>query len=216
MLGSYKPYRYQPSFTTDVRNYYELISDHTVISLFYQFQANSVVTDRVIIVPDGCIDMVFCCDKDKPFIKLYGMVLKGKKVTFMPNVDYFGVRFWPGQIHTLFHAPACEFADHEIILPEITNKYASIIDEITEASDFDGKKEAFLNFFIKQSANVKESPLLPQYLIKEIYKLNGFTKIEQLSEETGYSARYINKIFQDYIGVKRQILLPRSPVSARP
>jgi len=56
------------------------------------------------------------------------------------------------------------------------------------------------------SVNISEKfPLLIKYLLKRIGETSGQIKISTLADETGYTERYIQKVFSDFIGISPKL-----------
>jgi len=195
---------YQPSFCLDFSGYKELIYHNNVTMLFYQFEVGKK-DKSVIIVPDGCIDILFCCGGIETEAFVCGSVLKGTKVNFKPDSQYYGVRILPGYCYMLLGHSAREFINREVSLVDIKPQAAAMLEQITihsELKDIIKITNDILSLFEYQH---KKLPLLIQYALLYINERNGGIKLEKLAEETGYSTRYINKIFQTYIGMNPKL-----------
>ena len=161
--------------------------------------------DRIFAVPGGCINIVFCCDEDNPSANVCGSVTHGKKVFYKPNCEYFGIRLLPGYDRHFLKFPAKEFVDSEVPLNEILDKKLFIAERIAKGISFSDRiciAETCLRQYID---NVASIPYLSRYIIEKIYKTNGQLKIQELADETGYSSRYICRIFEDCIGISPKL-----------
>lgn len=75
--------------TLGYREHVVRYADEPVI--YYQFTTDG--TSRSIqVVPDGCVDLLFCCDPLHSSALVCGTVLEGEQVLLHPNTVYFGVR----------------------------------------------------------------------------------------------------------------------------
>lgn len=198
---------YQPSFML-LKNYTEFKSpgnNGNSIALFYQFQVRHTNRDQVFAVPDGCVDILFCCDQANPFAKVCGSVVKGKIVQFIPEVDYFGIRFLPGYASLFLGYPANDFIEKEILLTEIMRKADRLIDKVVYQGCFNDRVRVFSSRSFVSTDEKIALPALVQYIIKRINGQHGMIRIEELAEESGYSGRYINKTFLNHIGISPKL-----------
>ena len=83
----------QPFFVTASETYKKYIMNRFGIVHFYQCQTGTLPRYAV---PDGCVDMVFCCDTTAPEANICGTVLAPETVLLRSDSCYFGVRFLPG------------------------------------------------------------------------------------------------------------------------
>ena len=71
-------------------------------------------------VPDGCVDMVFCCDPEQPYAEICGTVLAPQAVLLHSDTCYFGVRFLPGYNPVLGSSEIMsQLVNHQIPLDEL-------------------------------------------------------------------------------------------------
>lgn len=193
---------YQPLFML-TKNYKEFIprGEHcNSIALFYQFQMPSN-RNQLVAVPDGVVDLIFCCDPSKPSAKVVGSVTKGKNLAFQPDTDYFGIRFVPGQSSPYLADPGKDFVEQEILLTDIMRESDRLVENVVYQSNFEDRVRTFINTRFSSAGNTKETPILVQYVMRRINERCGLIRIDELAEETAYSTRYINRTFQAYLGI---------------
>ena len=175
---------------------------HTQPVLYYQFHTKF---DKSIfpIIPDGCIDLLFCCNSHSPNAFVCGSVLKETRVPtvpFQPNTTYFGVRLsskLSTEIPNLSFKEtintALNFHDvfpHHQDIPKKIIQHVTFLDKIT---------------FFEQHCSIlldekNVSPLLNQCLY-EIINSMGLVSVQQLSSSTGYSTRHIRNKFDEILGL---------------
>lgn len=195
---------YQPSFMMDLDHYVEFIDRNLIndsVALFYQFKPRNAINNPVFVVPDGCIDIIFTCDNMKPSGNICGTVLKAKNVNFLPDIECFGVRLLPGNVSVLFNSPAINFVDKEIQIMDILKNDNGLIERIAKETQFHKRISLFTSYYLDIVSRSKDMPRLLHYVIRRINEENGQIKINELSDETGYTARYLHKVFQEYVGI---------------
>jgi len=74
-----------------------LTPENPEVSHFYSFKAGSL-KKPIIVVPDGCIDIMFNCDSGAPVGQVCVTRLEAGEFSFIPGQRYFGVRFVAGVI----------------------------------------------------------------------------------------------------------------------
>ncbi len=175
------------------------------VALFYQFKVESRKADQLFAVPDGCIDLIFECDKSNPQAKICGTVVKAQKSYCQPGTEYFGIRLFPGNSSNLFHCSAHDFVGKEIQLTDIMKDNSKLVETIASASTFEKRIDCFVNNFLNYIPQSKKLPRLLNFLMRRIVESSGQIKIEDLATETGYTARYIQKVFVDYVGISPKL-----------
>ena len=107
----------QPFFVTSSRSYEKLILNRFGIVHFYHCFTG---TEPRYAIPDGCVDMVFCCDPNHPYAEICGTVLSPQVVLSECNTTYFGVRFLPGYNPVLGSADImAHLVNHRIPLDDL-------------------------------------------------------------------------------------------------
>ena len=166
----------QPYFVMASSKYYKSVILKYGISHFYSFELTEEKDNAVLAIPDGCVDILFCCDESHPEARICGTVLSPSVVFNQNAAYYFGVRFLPGKVPDICSLPMSEIIDQELPL------------------------DTYLHYYILSGGyNPKQN--LREYLISQNILSTGNLSIGELSAQTGYSERYINKIFKAYYGM---------------
>lgn len=196
----------QPYFVMANSKYYKSVVLKYGISHFYSFQLEPD-KEAMIAIPDGCIDILFCCDKDHPDAKICGTVLTPTKTYSYASSYYFGVRFLPGKVPNLCKIPMAEVVAQEVPLQEVIAD-KDLIEKITESQDFNYQQELFLKTYLRHyilhvEHNPKEN--LRTYLINQMILTAGNIHVSDLAAQTGYTERYINRTFKEYYGMAPKV-----------
>lgn len=191
----------QPFFVTASETYKKYIMNRFGIVHFYQCQTGTLPRYAV---PDGCVDMVFCCDTTAPEANICGTVLAPETVLLRSDSCYFGVRFLPGYNPVLGMSGVMgQLVNHQIPFSDwIQDEH--MLEEICGTTDFYRQITAFLRSYMKiykRVSPMKHSNLLVLHAANLLVGSAGSVTVEQLAEETGYTTRYIDKSFRSEVGL---------------
>ena len=148
----------QPWFVLNAARHYSVIaSDNPAISHFYSFEVaqNACMT---LAIPDGCVDIVFDCDAQRPAARVCGTTLEARGADMQHNHHYFGVRFAPGIIPDFLDVMAEEIPDREFNFLDVVPDARLAFEQIVQTRDFSGRF-VFLNPFLPQRLVLKAPPL---------------------------------------------------------
>ncbi len=192
----------QPFFVTSSKSYYKYIFNRFGIVHFYQ--CNTGAHPRYAI-PDGCVDMVFCCGKNKPSAEICGTVLSREPVLLESEACYFGVRFLPGYNPILGHTPDImkDLVGHRVPLTDLIHD-DRMFEGICGTTDFRQQVAAFLHSYLsiyRRVAPMEHSNLLVLHASNLLIRSAGSIAIDQIAEETGYTTRYLDKCFRTETGL---------------
>lgn len=192
----------QPFFVLATHQYYKVLVMKYGISHFYSFEVEPGTETTAVAIPDGCVDILFCCDADQPYANICGTVLHPHKV-FHKACHYFGVRFMPGVIPKICDTTMPELLEREVPLQEVLLE-PEIYTRIVSTTDFEEQQNIFMALYLKYYLAQEEygaKDTLNRYLLEEITRTAGSVTVAELAEQTGYSERYVNKVFKESFGV---------------
>lgn len=200
-------YPIQPKLDTisnHSKDYMELsmMNNHNIL-LFYQFKIDPF--DFPFVFPDGCIEIIFCCNPNNPTATIYGSLLNSRQIHFEPDYEHFAVRFLPEQITTLMSYPIKELTDREVPLSEYISLDRFIVEKICEAESFIERMMLFKEYINTNTVIEHAPPEFVEYCVKEIYRYKGNITIKDLVQKTGYSDRYLRKKFEEFIGMSPKL-----------
>lgn len=192
----------QPFFVLDTRHFIQQVYLRQGISHFYAFEKKKGIPLRV--VPDGCIDLVFSFDeKGRMHGAASGFTLSLSTNYHTGDTSVFGVRFMPGVRIAGLNARPKDLIGNTIPLEECFDK--SFRQElIAGETDFFQRIRIFLQEYTKLTHRVNTfstADKLYSEARRMIYKSNGTVRIAALAEQTGYSERYIGKVFIEKLGI---------------
>lgn len=189
----------QPYFTLSTSlNYDVKVMNDSPISHFYSFTADRS-DGQVFAVPDASIDILFLCDGDHSKARLCGTTTTARLVEIQQGKRYFGVRFRPGYIPRFADVDSKSLVDAECSLYDFVANAEDLIAKMNGFSHIDDLSNCFIDHF-KGEMEHKYSPFGLQ--IRElITKSEGDVRIGDLEQYTGYSSRYISKVFVENFGL---------------
>ena len=159
------------------------------------------------IVPDGCVDLFINCEVWEGAY----MVATMRSPFVVPlthQVQYFGVRFMPGQISTFFPVPICELVDRLVALQDLFGTQMSQVEEKLFLAGSTAQRVAFIQSLLLKQVEEREKSIDPRVLaaIAQIYRSKGQTLIEkQLAEDELISPRHLRRLFQYYLAISPKL-----------
>ncbi|KUO71175.1 MAG: hypothetical protein APF81_20985 [Desulfosporosinus sp. BRH_c37] len=198
----------QPEFVLATSAYSKKCLMNYNISHFYTFTAEA---DKMGVIPDACIDILFWKKDDKMKAKIAGTFLqKGETATDL-KCEYFGVRFLPGINPVNDIMKLSELVNHEEDFEDIITHYDNkerLMETMYFASSFEEKIQAFMNYYVQQNDNlIEDEDSLKRELRNVILTSSGDLKLADLSAYTGYSERYLNQKIHEEFGMNPKNLI---------
>jgi AraC-like DNA-binding protein len=195
----------QPFMVKIASRYYKKEINDYGISHFYGFRPEDGVDRIETYVPDGCVDVVFHYDArmGRAGASVYGAPLKPRPLDLIAGCAYFGARFVAWAPCALADASASELVGR--VFPLRANRgNAHLIEAIASGGDFAARARAFLEYYLRNAD--AHSPALGKkalcgYLLKEIFAHFGNIRVLRLAEGSGYSLRYITRVFKEEKGI---------------
>jgi AraC-like DNA-binding protein len=166
------------------------------ISLFYSCQYMNDTAVSFPLIPDGCSNILFAYSSNGMTAEIIGPTVEKELLTLGRNTDYFGVRFLPGENHCFANLPAKELINSTVpLLDFIKMKQLYVL--MADERSFEGRMRTFIAEYEKTFVTHKKNrhELFLQ-ICRIINNKNGMILISELEKASGYSARYINYIFE--------------------
>lgn len=190
----------QPFFVLGSSDFRQKVYLKRGISHFYSFKINEP-TDLAC-VPDGCIDLLFEYSEHDMNAYACGTVLKCTNQHWEGGREIFGVRFMPGFFPAGVNTVLKDLIEKRVLLVDLLDD-GSMIEKLAKEKDFDSRVEVFLEEY-EHLENKRQKPQAKMELcmaVKDmIYKSDGLIRIHEISDQTSYSERYINKVFIELMG----------------
>lgn len=197
----------QPYFETTSQRYYEKRVWKLGISHFYRYQVDDP-SGTTIAVPDGCIDFVFDCSADAsgPGSSVIGTVLQHKEIRTQYRHVYFGVRFLPGVCPAMLRVPNGQLIEQDVPMPEVIDA-PELSEKICSAGSFRAQSQVFWKAYTAAWQKREEDlagdgkARLAAAVQQLVNASGGRVSIQALSDKTGYSTRYIDRVFREVVGL---------------
>lgn len=190
----------QPYVELGVDNVSRLDMPKLGISHFYEFLLGNKLLHELKAVPDGSIDLLFNIGKSRVTTFISGTVFGVKKWELGDVGLCFGVRFQPGQ----------GILPRELSMDMLVNDDLEIdgnlfgknlTERIAMATDIKGRSMIFMEAyrdFVYGRPDLSDKEMINEYLVNRITRANGHISINELQEETNYSACYLRRVFKNY------------------
>ncbi len=191
----------QPYFVFDTRDFYQEIYLRQGISHFFGFHIDSDKPLRT--VPDGCVDLFFEFENGKMQGYACGTRLEYRCEEWKGKNEVFGVRFMPGVQPELLNVTMRELVEQKIPIEEVLKGRPDWLKRLEAEQDFYQRIRVFLEQYTKAEKTREKScgrQELAASVKQMVYESDGKIKISQMQEQTGYTERYINRVFVDEMG----------------
>ena len=172
-------------------------------------------------VPNGCSKIIITCANS--IISRVGdhtWQSKEQGLYFIGNRDnpvqistpkkmtvFIGIEFYPFGAYPIFGISMSETANQSFHFEEILEKWGKNVNEtICNLSQIEDKvafiQQKLIEIKIKRQL---ENPLV-EYCVNSLKSTNGLMTISELQSRTGYSRRYLEILFKDYVGLSIKTL----------
>ncbi|NIK69501.1 helix-turn-helix transcriptional regulator [Paenibacillus sp. BK720] len=172
--------------------------------IYYQFMTDA--SGRMIhVVPDGCVDLLFCCQPGKPSARVCGTVLQGKELYFEADTTYFGVRLSARLSLLLPNLPLKEIIEIQAPFEDSLSVYKDTGAIIAELQGFSERIRGFERLCMPLLTGDARPIRMIDYCLTSMQRSNGSVTIRELAEDTGYSERYIRTKFEQSLGISPKL-----------
>lgn len=196
----------QPYFVLATDQYYEAPVMRDGIASLYHYRRNCRALERIHAIPDGCIDVYFERDCAGIHARVCGTVRKSTPVPMKNGNEYFGIRFLPGVLPANLNAQMKDFVERRVDLEDVAQS-RSLVWRIEQAKDWRQCVGLFLEAYEatrREPGSCQEK--LAVYVTQQMLSARGGIRIQELAQKSGYSARYIATIFEQYVGISPKTL----------
>lgn len=171
------------------------------VSMLYAYECTS---DYYVAASDACADIMLYYNQDhsRMGIELVGSHDDLQKLQLRKGCKYFGIRLLPGYMPRKFKLELNEIRNEEIDL--IRNGICeAFLTDISEAASFEKQCQKALHFidlFKEPSDLATGQDHIMQYLVNSVMQHKTNYGMDYLEQESGYTARYLNKVFKNRTG----------------
>lgn len=155
---------------------------------------------KIPIIPDGCVSVVFKGKNESMKGYLCGVIDEIKKVVLEPGEIFLVFRFQPSAVSSIIDDSANTITNKVVDLKSSIKNGSHILSAANRDMELQ-HKALLLSKLIRIRMKDDQSNYLIRYCTDRIYEKQGNIKISELGAETGYSERYLGKVFEKYVGV---------------
>ncbi|BCJ93917.1 transcriptional regulator [Anaerocolumna cellulosilytica] len=198
----------QPGLDANVTfNIYKPINKYIAkyVAYFYEFNTNEIKDLSIPIIPDGCMDIIFILTKQGFQSYIAGTALTFSGLLALKNRYVLGIRFHPGAFKVFFNINPCEILSQQIPFRAYSLKSEEINKELYGSKTLI-ERIAILERFLLSNIRVCDKYELIRYSIQRMVVSKGLVNINTISSELNYSPRYINNLFNAFIGLSPKYL----------
>lgn len=166
---------------------------------------------REIVIPDGCIDLLFGIDKNGDSCRniLVGTMSKGSIVDMEhSNIKTFGIRFYPGGLQAFIKESSNTFTDKMELIDTLDkdvfvklgrklSRIRSVYDKINYANQY----------FTSIERNIIPWEDDFQNILYHIYKSKGIIKVKDITQQEVISEKQLRRIIYNRIGINTKTFL---------
>ena len=167
------------------------------------FPHTEMMSEQYTIIPHGSTTMVFTVDSNQIDSKLFGPLVKPACVGNQINSFYliFIIEFHPAGYFAFSNLPQKELTDIVLPLCDLDPMLHRLIEQRLEKSTnidtFINEIDRLFMNYVKTSFYQQEFSLANQKIIQS----GGALSVKELSQETYYSERHLNRMFDKYLGI---------------
>lgn len=172
------------------------------VAVVYELQAGKDVKSMHSLPGIGLLGIMFSLDKEAPKAVLCGLLNRTKDVPLYGMEHYLLCHFYPGQFTRIFGIPSSSVTDIEAPLDDFI-RIGSVPEQISCAEDFHSQVSVIQDFVSKWEQRTKDTPSnnLATYLMQDALAKHGTLRINEMAQETGYSPRYLQRVFLEHVGL---------------
>ncbi len=175
----------------------------TVADIFY-IKSIACDTKMLPIVPDGCMSLVFQGNGEELEAYMCGTIDEIKKLEVYPEDYYIFIRFLPGVGYSLIKDDANKITNKSMPLKGNVaggDQILSILERETKLEE----RIRLISKVIRVHMQNEPNKYLIKYCTERIFQKQGNIRVDDLAEETGFTARHIGKMFERCVGLSPKL-----------
>jgi AraC-like DNA-binding protein len=189
----------------------------SIVCSFWQTDRNTAYQTEVII-PKGIVEIIFNFSEQSaiqaqlgnrqyqlPRCFINGFNTRPVRVQLPVRQTFFGVRFQPSAISTIFGVPAGEFADHSADLTLIDASLDSLWYQLIEQASFDDRVLLFSKWLSGRYFTIAERDKLLNHFLNN--QQQEIPSVKEVSKFLCYSPRHVARKFTALTGMNTEELL---------
>ena len=206
--GVFEDYKYlpwQPGFERTAGRYRGRIAESQdgmagIVADFYEIDGRKLREGKIPVIPDGCTDLIFVSSGRESKVYVSAGVMEPQNFQFTNPESIFGVRFMPGATCHIFHNSIGEIVYKPTELKQFLRDTKGYTEKIVRTPDFEQKIHLAVKFVRSLLLEEDGSERIVGYCCKRMYETRGLIAVKKLAVETGYTERYLDMLFERYVG----------------
>ncbi|MBP2656519.1 MAG: transcriptional regulator with only domain, AraC family [Firmicutes bacterium] len=180
------------------------INCYWVSPSIYNLDERRYSKKKEIIIPDGCLDIIFEINKQKNDYNSFIVGMMSKPLITSPdfsNSQIYAIRFNPAGAYYFINNQLADFTDLMVDFKSVSKKLEQKLAAIFLSEKSIHEKVKLLDsFFLSQFDEWHENAIIINSLAS-ILRAKGNTKIKKLSQDQYVSERHLNRMFKQWIGL---------------
>ena len=156
------------------------------------------------VIPDGCMALVLNCKGEDVSAYVCGTIDEVRKIKIEPEEYYVFIRFLPGIGYSLINDNVGRITDNSLPVETAVSggsQMLSILERETQLVE----RVRLISKVIRVHLINEPDKYLVKYCTEKIFSTHGNIKIEELAEETGFTARHLGKMFEQCLGISPKL-----------
>lgn len=164
------------------------------------FEIKNIFKNGINVIPDGCNDIIIIYNENNIYSYLSPTLKNIENFLFSNKYTILGIRFLPGATANILKEDMCNILESTPRLNYFLDDFNKIEYLIMKSTSFKERCKIIVSYLAKKIEYKDSKQLIINHSINKIILSKGNYNIEDLSKETGYSSRYIRKLFKSYVG----------------
>ena len=152
------------------------------------------------VVPDGCDDILLLFDGAGAHSYLSPSVREGHRFSFPAVEAVVGIRFRPGATANFLGEDMARVAGQTLWMGDIWGDFACLEERLAGIRDPAQGLEVITSYLSPKARPDTDRQSLMKYCVNRLLLSGGSCPVEELARQTGYTSRYLRKLFSAYLG----------------
>lgn len=188
---------------------YPSLPFNSLVAFYYQYKFKKGNNSKKhYVLPDGCVDLKFYCNRQKPKIYICGTTKSGRLTNLAcDGHEWFGIRFRPGNFFRLLPINAEEFTENEVDITYLKCfELGNLPERILDAKSFNNRIFLIENYFNENCKKFHSIPSWIKTVVSYVISSNEKMTADELYSDTNISHRHFRRVFKKYVGVSPKCL----------
>jgi AraC-like DNA-binding protein len=197
----------QPYFVLESDDFCQHVLIENGISHFFSFSNKSSHDITIPLLVDSCSNLIFEYKDGSVRTHLIGITVEKRTFSVKKNAEYFGVRLQPSATKFVREYSPKELVGKIVILDELPST-KDFCKKMGGQTDFESRMATFLSEYAEFQSHGDETTKTALFtqISDLIIQRKGIVKVSELEQLSGYSSRYMNKIFDKELGLSAKQL----------